>query len=139
MENTGENLGLEPNKERLSEETARENPSVLPPKPTTIQQPSRSFKPRIWNLIFTLLFFINIIFFGYLLLGILYTPNPGAGFIGVILLVFVLSIIDFIPVLLYVLTQHPQGIAKIIWALIFIILGWTVFYLALKVGIILHH
>jgi hypothetical protein len=90
----------------------------LPHQPDTLQQPPPLMKKKsspIWRITFILLLICNSIFLGPFLLALVSSGGKAdLGFIMVILYVFIFSIIDFVPVLLYIITQNPQGIAKII-------------------------
>lgn len=83
---------------------------------------SNSFKPLIWKVIFTLLLIANLLVVGWVFVLIYYVfwgelshiSEGGMSLIAAIPPLLILSIIDFIAVLTFIITQHPQGIAKII-------------------------
>jgi hypothetical protein len=85
----------------------------LPHQPDTPQHPSLIKKKSnpMWKVIFILLLIVNLIYLSPLLL-VLFYGNPGFGFLGMIPYFFVFSLIDFIAVFSYIITQNPHGIAK---------------------------
>jgi magnesium-transporting ATPase (P-type) len=113
----------------------------LPHEQNTPQQQSRFFKPPIWKVIFTLLLIANLLIGGWSFL-IIYSvfwgelshiSAGGMSLIAVISPLLILSIIDFIAVLIYIITQHPQGIAKIISYTAFIAISLVLIFAALYV------
>jgi hypothetical protein len=75
--------------------------------------PKKKHNP-IWKAIFIIWLLIHILIFGYVIQLASPGSNIGLGFIGVIFYAFIFFIIGFVLVLLYVIKQNPQGIAKMI-------------------------
>jgi hypothetical protein len=103
-----------------------------PPQPQPIQQqPSRSFKPRIWKAFFILLLIANLIFFGPLIVALPYHYEPGPGILAGIPFILLLSFIDFIAIISYLRNQHPHGIAEVISYIALIASGLVLIYFGL--------
>jgi hypothetical protein len=89
----------------------------LPRRPNTLQQqPPRSFKPRIWKVIFILLLIAHLVVGGWVFWLICYLlwgysgmqSGKGVGLLAAIYPILILSIIDLIALLSYVFIRRSQ-------------------------------
>jgi hypothetical protein len=85
---------------------------LLPQPQHSQQKPSSSFKSLIWKIIFIPLLIINLGLGCGVLLGSDFGQNLNAGSLVLIPFFGVLAFIDLIAVLSYVVTQHPQNVAR---------------------------
>jgi magnesium-transporting ATPase (P-type) len=101
---------------------------------TLQQQPPLTKKKRnpFWKIIFISLLIVHLGFGCWWLLG----GERGLGSIGVFILVVMLfAPIDLVVVLSYIITQPPQGIAKVICYSVLILIS---FYLIQLVGVFIY-
>lgn len=88
----------------------------LPHQLDTLRQSSLMKKKsnHIWKVIFILLLIVNFTFGHWVLWNTDYGRYIDAGFLGVIPLIFILAIIDFITIFSYITMKNPHSIDKFI-------------------------
>jgi hypothetical protein len=82
-----------------------------------------------WRVVFVILLIVHLGLGCWILFGMDSGRDIGMGIFILIPFLGVLAIIDFIAILSYVITQHPQGIARDISYAILVPLGLLLMYI----------